>query len=51
MLTYCGYKRRIERILRESKQYAGFANSRVADKQQFEQVVVRFGHFNLLLFV
>ena len=45
--TYSRYERRIKGILREPKQYARFADSRVSDQQQFEQIVVGFCHRQL----
>jgi len=44
-LTYCGYKRCVEGVLRESEEDAGLAHSGVTDQEQFEQIVVGFGHF------
>ena len=45
--TYSRYERRVKGIFREPKQYARFANSRVSDQQQLEQIIVRFCHRHL----
>lgn len=49
VLTYCGYEGGIERVLAESKQQTCLADSAVTDKQQFEQIIVRFRHLSTLL--
>jgi hypothetical protein len=38
-----GDKRGVIRIIRKTKQNAGFSNAAVANQKQFEQVVVRLG--------
>lgn len=46
LLTYCGYEGGIEGVFAESEQETCFADSTVSDEQQFEEIIVRFCHFN-----
>ena len=46
--TYSRYERRIKGVFGEPKQYARFANSRVSDQQQLEQIIVCFCHRQLI---
>lgn len=44
--TYCGDKRGIEGVFRESEQDTSLSDAGIADQQQFEKVIVGFGHFS-----
>lgn len=42
--TYRGYEGRVEGVLGKSEEDACFADARVPDQQQLEQIIVRLGH-------
>ncbi|RMZ97236.1 hypothetical protein BpHYR1_038514 [Brachionus plicatilis] len=44
--AYGADERGVVLVFGEAEEHAGLADARVADQQQFEQVVVRFGHLN-----
>ena len=42
--TDCRYEGRVEGVLGEAEEDAGFADARVSDEQQLEQIVIGLGH-------
>lgn len=48
VLTYCGYEGGIEGVLAESEEQTCLTDATVSDKQQFEEIIVRFRHLNTM---